>query len=275
MTGEATAQMSPDDAERIRNQERNKLQGLIESLNGKIEKLEAETAALKSKPSTPEDQDKGLASVLNKLEQTLSRTKGDSQQAQSLTEVRNMLAEMQNASKNGDKTSGEIQSLREALQKQQTEHQKAILGLYRSEALRKAGPETIEALVQGNTKEEIEASVSTAQAEYAKIVQQVLQKAGTQQTITQPPESASEQVTPSVTTPPKQSGEPTPSNAQTTQPQIEQPQRVLIGPGPEPVRGTSQSDLVAQLESITDPMQRIHFLQEHSAELKQAAAMSF
>lgn len=277
------AQVSPVDAERIRTQERNKLQGKIDTLEGRVNGLEQENTTLKASSSSTQSTGDDLTAVLGRLESTLTRAKPDSKQAQSLSEIKTMLSSLtkvQQQSGNGAQ-SQEFQSLQAEILDLKTQSEKSIRDLWRSESLRKAGPNVIEALVQGNTQKDIEASVEKAKEEYTKLAQQVLSEAGVTASPV-PPEgtppvvasSTSEPVTPSVT-PPIQGGEINPSNAQAIQqPQQPVPVQQLIGSGPEPVVSISQNDLVARLNSITDPVEKIEFFQKNQVALKTAAAQA-
>lgn len=253
-------QMDPIDAERIRQQERAKLQSKIGDLEQTVQNL---TSQLSSSSQSPAGSvSSALADVLDKLNSTLSRTNASSKQSQDLSEVKQTLQQImeQTAKQTQQAPAQEGQKFDELKKQLDTMQQR----LWKSEALREAGPEVIPDLVAGSTEEEIRASVERAKSVYKSIEERILQ------TVSKPAETQAVQTAENAQQQEAvpQEGEQTTFNAQQPPVRAQQP---MIGPGPEPVLSESGAALVQQLASLTDPLARTQFFNEHRNALKSVA----
>ena len=256
-------QMDPIDAERIRQQERAKLQSKIGDLEQTVQTL---TSQLSSSSQSPTGNvSSALADVLDKLNSTLSRTNTSSKQSQDLSEVKQTLQQiMEKTAQQTQPAPAQDGTKFDELKKQLDTMQQR---LWKSEALREAGSDVIPDLVAGSTEEEIRTSVEHAKRVYKEIEERILKSTikPADEQVVQAEENAT-QKPPQAVVP--QDGEQTTFNAQQPPVRAQQP---MIGPGPEPVLSESGANLVQQLASLTDPNERTRFFNEHRNALKSVA----
>lgn len=257
-----------EDAERIRRQERTKLQGTID-------RLETEVARLQNLQSAnPAD---ALSQVLAKVDSALSSNRK--------TEMVGELADIKAALTNLAQTKNtpapvadnpeigslrnELDTLKQTLGALTNDYKAAMEKVTTStkelmilQAIKDAGRPLIEELVGGSTKEEIMASVQRAAEVYDKYHKPAVNTTEPKNTSQELPSGEVSAPTPAGSTPVT-----TPDNTVTTAP-------TPIGSGPTPLDAPSTEQIISNLQNMTARERATYFAQNPDA-MRRLAEIDF
>lgn len=261
MADQDVTSLTSDDAERIRQQERAKLQGVISRLEAEVNQLRAQ--------ANPQD---SLSQILAKVESALSSNR-KTEMASELAEIKAALSTLAQ-SKEPNKTTPENQSellslkeeintLKQSLQSLNTDYTAAMDQVKQStrqllilQAIKDAGRPLIEEMVTGNTAEEIQASVQKAIEVYDKYHKS---------------ESKTSQESIESGNLPENAG-----NTPVTPPANEEVITVPnpIGPGPVPMTAPTSEQIVANLQKMNAKERATYFAQNPDA-MRKLAELDF
>jgi len=270
-------ELTEDRAAEIRDQERRKLQGIIDKLTRERDDLQNDLKSFESKSDTDKSTDKEsakIAKTLERLEKLLG--KEDTPNMPELKEIKDMLAQMSAPKDNSDidGLKEQVAELSKAIQdekKRNSDMAKDLSAkqkrLMVSEAIRTYGKPVIEELIGGDTEEEIQASIEKAAQRYEAIVNSVLEKnkPATEQSSEQKDTPADNDTT--TETQPVAGDNRTPESPETPS---QTPQPHATGSGPTPSGGPSQTELLETLNSLSGK-EKIEFFKEHRDALQKMA----
>lgn len=271
-------ELTEDRAAEIRDQERRKVQGIIDKLHRERDELQSalrsyETSTSESAVSKENDK---LEDTLKRIERVLSKeTKEDMPE---LKEIKDMLAEMrpQNSS-DIEELKSKLAELSTSVEEERARNEQMTKELsakqqklFISEAIRKHGKPLIEELVQGETEEEILASIEKASQKYEEIISSVSkpEKSVPAKETKSQEDTPAEQKTESETQPAQ--GE----NGIPGNPETASQQPYPTGSGPTPTSGPSQTELIEKLQTLS-PRERIKFFNENRETLQRIAEQQF
>lgn len=256
--------ITPDEAEKIRQQEAKKLNGKIDRIETENKTLREELDALKAASNASKPDETTILAKLSQILESLPKEQKGKEAAalaEELRQVRETLTAGKPSAIEALKAEfqQQINDLRVANEAATEKLHKSNLELWKVQAIAKVGKPVIEELVTGNSPEELVASASKSAERYAALEDAIAAKYKPSTTI-QAPGTAGAQTAPaavSTTTTsaqaPNAAGQPAPSTTQTLP---------IAGSGPEPIHTGDELQMAQQFAAMT-PAERMAEFQKN------------